>query len=212
MNTRWTWTGIALFGLAATWVTLAAAPFDAAIAQEKPATEAPQDPAAQMEAWRTLSQPGEQHKHLEHFVGDWDVTMKVYMTGPGSGAMESKGTASVKWVLGGRYLLEEYEGSMMGMPYNGMGMTGYDKGKNLYVTTWASTVDTQLLVLSGSRNPATGVFDYYGEMDEPMMNVFGRTIRNEVRVLDENTHVVGVYDLHAGPDYKVVEIEYKRKK
>jgi hypothetical protein len=212
MNTRSTWTGIVLFGLAAACVALATAPFDVAIAQDSAPPEAPQDPAAQMEAWRTLSRPGEQHKYLEHFVGDWDVTMKVYMAGPGSGAMESKGTASVKWVLGGRYLLEEYQGSMMGMPYDGMGMTGYDKGKNLYVTTWASTVDTQLLVLSGSRNPVTGVFDYYGEMDEPMMNVFGRTIRNEVRILDENTHVVGIYDLHAGPDHKVVEIEYKRKK
>lgn len=73
-------------------------------------------------------------------------------------------------------------------------------------------MDTQLLVLSGSRHPQTGVFTYCGAMDEPMLKVFGRTIRYETKILDEDTHQVAVYDLHVSDDYKVVELLYKRKK
>jgi hypothetical protein len=67
----------------------------------------------------------------------------------GTPPTETKGTSSVKWVLGGRYLMEQTRGTIMGQPHEGIGITGYDNYKNMYVATW---MDYQLskLVISSS--------------------------------------------------------------
>ena len=159
-----------------------------------------------------MAAPGEHHKHLEHFVGTWDTVTSMWMSGPDGPATESKGTSTVKWILGGRFILEEHHGLMMGMPYEGLGMTGYDKFKNLYVGSWSSNMDTQLLTMRGMRHPKTGEFTFYGEMDEPTLQVYGRTVKYVNRIVSPDKHVFTIYDLHAGDDYKVIEITYQRRK
>ena len=88
---------------------------------------------AHMQEYMKLMQPGEAHKGLHYYVGVWDTVTKVWMGGPGTQAMESAGMSTFKSVLGGSWIMEEHTGSMMGMPYNGIGMMGYDNYKNLYV-------------------------------------------------------------------------------
>ena len=80
------------------------------------------------------------------------------------------------------------------------------------VGCWADTMGTQLLTMKGTASPDGTVFTYYGEMDEPMMGVIGRTVKFQTKVVDNDTHVFSIYDLHAGDDYKVVEVTYKRRK
>ncbi len=164
-----------------------------------------------MEAAFQLPGGDEQRKHLEAFVGEWDTTTKMYMAGPKGPAMESKGSSSVKWVLGKRYLQEDHKGEMMGMPYEGMGLTGYDDAKNLFVSIWANNIHPELLTMEGTRHPKTGVITMYGKMDEPTLKMFGRMVKYVTTIVDEDTHIFQIYDLAAGDDYKVVEIEYKRK-
>ena len=49
-------------------------------------------------------------------------------------------------------------------------------------------------------------------MDEPMLNVIGRTVKYETKIIDENKHTMKIFDLHAGDDYLVIELIYTRKK
>ena len=164
-----------------------------------------------MEAMFEFPGGDEQRKHLEAFAGEWDTTTKMYMAGPQGPAAESKGSSSVKWVLGKRYLLEDHKGEMMGMPYEGMGLTGYDDAKNLFVSVWANNMSQEMLSMAGTRHPKTGVITMYGQMDEPALKMFGRMVKYVSTIVDEDTHVFEIYDLAAGDDYKVVEVEYKRK-
>lgn len=62
------------------------------------------------------------------------------------------------------------------------------------------------------RHPVSDVFTYYGYMDEPTMGVYARTVKTVTRIIDADTYVFEMYDPHAGEDYKVMEITYKRKK
>lgn len=168
--------------------------------------------AAMMAEWAKLAAPGEGHKHLDYFVGKWKTKTKMYMDGSGSKAMESDGTSNMKWVLGGRFLMDEHHGSMMGQPYDGIGMTGFDNFRNMYVMTWASNQQTNLLTMTGMRHPETGVFTYYGEMDEPALKVVGRTVKYVTRIVDKDHYAFEIIDLHAGDNYKVIEIAYERMK
>jgi hypothetical protein len=164
--------------------------------------------------------PGEHHKALEKRAGSWKTTMKVWMMGPGGPAMTSTGTAEVRKVLDGRFLLEEMNGEMkmpgpdgkvQSMPFKGMGMFGYDNYKNMYVGTWADSMGTQLLNYMGMSAPGSDTITCYGQMDEPMLNVSGRMVKYETKIISDDKHVFSMYDLHAGPDYKVVEVTYERK-
>ena len=56
------------------------------------------------------------------------------------------------------------------------------------------------------------LFTLYGEMDEVMLGVVGRTVKYVTRIVDADKHVFEIIDLHAGDGYKVVEITYTRKK
>lgn len=177
----------------------------------QPPQPSPADQAA-MQDYMKLMSPGDNHKKLEPFIGKWNTAVKVFMAGPGSPPMESSGVAERKWIFGGRYILEEYKGQMMGMPHEGLGLTGYDNYRNMYVGSWVDNMGTTILTMKGMCDPGGKVFTYYGEMDEPPMKVAGRTVKYVTRIVDADTHVFEIIDLHAGDNYKVIEITYKRAK
>jgi len=165
---------------------------------------------AEMAAWMKLAAPSDAHKHLDYFVGTWKTKTSMYMGGPGSTPMVSDGKSVVKWVLDGRFIMDTHEGTMMGQPYHGLGMTGYDNYRNLYYGSWCSNQGTNMLTMSGQRNPKTGVFTYYGEMDEPMLKVVGRMVKYVTTIKDKDHYTFDIIDLHAGDDYKVISIDYER--
>lgn len=174
-----------------------------------------------MKKWLATIEPGENHKHLAQFVGTWNTTTKMWWGGPRSPAVETKGTSEVEWVLGKRYVMETHKGetvmpdmtgSMKTVPYDGIGLTGYDNNKNIYVGTWVSSLSTELLTMTGTRDPSGKRFTSYGKMDEPMLDMVGRMVKYVTRIVSADTHVFEIYDLAAGDDYKVIEITYERKK
>ena len=82
-------------------------------------------------------------------------------------------------------------------------------GAGSYLRFIPAAIDS--LSSRGSVDPSGKAFRSYGEMDEPMLNVIGRTVKYETRIIDKNKHTVKVYDLHAGDDYLVIDITYTRK-
>ncbi len=174
-----------------------------------------EDMQKMMQEWAASMQPGEEHKRLAPFVGDYNVTMTMNM--PGSPPVVNKGTSSVKWVLGERYLMEEMNipkmmmGPGMEMPYSGIGMTGFNKTRNLYEGTWASSMDTHIYTMAGTWPPNSKVINYYGTMDEPMLNMYNRMCNYRMTLVDGDTHLFEVFDLAVAPDHKVFEIRYERK-
>ncbi len=207
------WSGLALLGSAA----LLAFGVSRVASQEKP-NSPPGMPAmgekemAAMQEWMKLSAPSEHHKKLEPLVGKWNTATKIWMGGPGTPPMESSGTSESKWIHGGRYVLEEHKGQHMGMPHEGTGITGYDNFRNLYTSVWSDNMSTALLTMKGAADPSGKIFTFYGEMDEPGLKIAGRTVKYVTRIIDNDKHTFEIIDLHAGDNYKVIEISYTRVK
>ena len=159
--------------------------------------------------------PGPFHEKLNRFIGDWDVTIRVWPMGPDAPPMESTGSSSIEWAYGDRFAIEKLDADLrmgeMVMPLDSMTITGYDNYRNQYVGTMISGMSTEMINFQGGVSPDGTTFDYYGTMHEPMLKVTGRLVRFNT-VTDSNDHfVTSVYDLHAGSDYKVLEFEYVRK-
>ncbi len=169
----------------------------------------PED-AAKFAECMALGQPGEKHKALARFVGTWNTTTKIWMGGPGTPPTETTGRSVVKSILGGRYTMENFAGTVMGMPYEGMGLTGYDNYKNMYSVVWADSMGTAMFTALGQADPSGKNFTFYGQMDEPLLDVQDRMAKTVVRVINDGKHTFEMYDLHAGDNYKVMEIVYER--
>jgi hypothetical protein len=168
------------------------------------------DEQAMMQAWMTYMTPGEPHQILAKGVGDWEHTVKMWMT-PDAQPTESTATSHSEMILGGRYLAEHFNGMMEGMPFEGNGITGYDNAKKKYFMGWIDNMGTGLMTGWGDYDPATKKFTYTGTFTDPMTGT-DKNFRSVVTVVDDSHTIMEMY--MPGPDgteYKTMEIQSTKK-
>lgn len=168
-------------------------------------------PEQAMEMMKELATPGPGHKVLERMTGTFTAKMKSWME-PGKPPVESVGKQTSKSIFGGRYVVDEYESTFMGEPFQGMGVNAYDNLKKEYVSTWVDTMSTGILVMRGSYDEASKTMTMKGSFEDPMT---GGTMNMKTvgRFLDANTHVFEMYmEMPDGEWVKNMEITYTRAK
>jgi|SRR5882672_10529801 len=167
--------------------------------------------AEMMKNMEAAATPGPAHKVLDSLAGEWNITARFWMAGPDGPPMESKGTVTSRWVLGGRFLQEEVSSEMMGKPFQGMGLTGYDNMKKKYVNVWADSMGTSLTTCQGSADAAGKVITYEGKMDEPMTGEKDKPFKYILRIESPDKHILEMHDPTRGEKSKMGEITYTRK-
>lgn len=181
------------------------------IAQDKPADNKPpaMDPAM-MEAMMKAAIPGAAHKVLDGMVGSWDTKVMSWMA-PGTHPMTGVGTSENKWILGGRYVEQRFKGDFMGMPFEGLGYTGYDNVKKHYFGTWMDNMGTGMMTsVSTGGDGKTMMFK--GTYADPMTGK-DTVVEEKVTWIDADHHNMEMWS--PGPDgkmFKSMEIQYTRKK
>jgi len=167
------------------------------------------DQQAEMEAYMKLATPGEPHKLFATLAGSWTTTTKEWME-PGKPPTESTGTAEMKMLLDGRFLYQEYTSQMMGQPFSGIGIDGYDNLRKKYVTTWIDTWGTGIFQMEGTASPDGKTITLNGRHDEPGGGHM--THRAVWKIVDGDTQTFDMYGTHqGGKEMKVLEITYNRK-
>ena len=166
-----------------------------------------------MKKWMQVATPADAHNKLNDLEGTWDVDMKIYEHGPTNPPTVSKGTSVKSWTVGHRFLREEYKGEMMGMPFEGLGYTGFDNYNKKYVGSWVDNTTTQMLTMSGVIDQAGKLLTMYGSMDEWMTGQNGEPVKYVTRILGKDKHVFEVHNLALdGPNTMMMEATYTRKK
>lgn len=174
--------------------------------------KAPEDP---MEAWMKLQAPGEQHKMLAESAGDWTIEGKMFhMEGEKVVEMDAKGKSTMK-MLWGRYLEEDMsiECPMAKMTMNMKGFIGYDNSAKEYQTMYIGDMGTEMRVYKGVLDEKTGSMTFSAEWVEKGMGNMKRKSRvvSTPKSKDENTLVI--YEtMGEMPEFKMMEMTYKRKK
>jgi DMSO/TMAO reductase YedYZ molybdopterin-dependent catalytic subunit len=183
-------------------------------AQDKAKHETKPAPEMQemMKKWMEIATPGEGHKFLDQFVGKWDVISRMWLEGPDKPPSETKGLSESKWILEGRFLLEEATGQMMGMPYKSMNFIGFDNYKKKYIVSYMDNLGTGLYTGEGKLDPSNKVLTMFGKMDDYMTGENDKPVKYVTRIISKDKHVFEVYDEVGNPkEYKVAEIIYTRK-
>ena len=166
---------------------------------------------AQMEKWMAAATPGPHHKHLDALVGDWTTATKAIMK-PGTPPEESTGTASFKWMMDGRFLAQDYNGSMMGMPFKGHGVMGYDNILKKYNSVWIDSMGTAMMIMTGTCDAAGKTITCEGDMPDCMT---GKVVKmKSIHKIESPTK--HVFELHmpdeSGKMFKGLEVTYTRAK
>ena len=214
--TRARWMTFPVLVLALAVPAAAQEPAKEAKAAAKPVAKPVAKPAApnqeeMMKAWTAYMTPGERHAHFAKLAGSWTTRTKSWMD-PAKPPEETTGSCELKVVLGGRYLEQRFEGSMMGQPFSGIGYTGYDNAKKKYESYWIDTAGTGMMILTGTPDKTGKKTVYTGSMLDPTngKKVALRSVDTEV---DADNLLFEMW--MSGPDGKMaksMEMVYTRKK
>ena len=165
---------------------------------------------ATMEVYKKLGTPGAPHQVLASMAGIWNTRTKSCME-PGKSPIESTGTSEQKMILAGRFLHQEFVGDMMGAPFTGIGVTGYDNHKKKYVSTWMDSMGTGILFFEGTADADGNTITQECRFDDPVRGPV--KWRSVTRIVGENTHLFEMYGTDKnGKEEKMMEITYTRKR
>jgi hypothetical protein len=100
-------------------------------------------------------------------TGEWTAHAKFMM--PDGSSIESGGTLSSEWILGGRFVKGSFHlDDMMGSPFDGVSIIGYDNGEGEYKSVWIDNMSTAVFVhdawFEGETFVSQGKNGHGGEM------------------------------------------------
>src|SRR5512137_1501695 len=102
-----------------------------------------------MEIYQRLATPGAPHKMLAKLAGSWTTKTTAWME-PNKPPVEGHGTCEQKMLLDGRYLQQEYAGEMMGDPFAGINIVGYDNYTKKFVSAWIDSMSSGIYYFEGT--------------------------------------------------------------
>lgn len=167
------------------------------------------DSAAMMKAWMDFATPGQMHTWMAKSDGTWSGEVTQWMAPD----QPTKSTATIvnKTTLNGLYQMSDYSGSMMGQPFTGHGLMGYDNAKKEFFSTWIDNMGSGIVLLRGSLDTTTNILSLKGTQTNPL-NGKDAMIREEIKFIDDNNQVLTMWgEDMMGKEEKFMEIVLKRK-
>jgi hypothetical protein len=173
-------------------------------------THRAQDAEAQAETFAHYAMPGPEHKLLDRMAGSWN-TLTRYWPAPDAELVESKGTSQRKWILDGRFLMEELDGGNLALPFRGLGLYGYDAFERKHTSAWVDPMNTSILTNLGTYDKTNDVVNFTGQYKDPWTGT-RKPERGVTRFLGNDKHVLEIHVTEPnGKEFKMLEITYTRQ-
>ena len=182
--------------------------FAAEMAKEAPAmTEEQKAMQARMQEYST---PNVNHEVLKSLEGNWKTHVKFWMD-PKAPAQESEGTAISKMIMDDHFLEQNYNGNMMGKPFEGRAIWGYDNLRKEYAGLWFDNMATGIMVSSGEYDAKAKTLTEEGTMSCPITQEAHRWYKAVTTIVDADHYMYESYMKDKdGKEYKGMIISYTR--
>lgn len=149
------------------------------------------------------------HFKLSQMAGDWEGTTSVFYDESGNPVDTSPMQGTFKPVLGGRFMLHEYTGSMQGKPLEGIAICGVQLETGKFQFAWVDSFHTGTTIMFFEDHQPDKLFSVLGSWaagDE----IWGW--RTEIEMPDNDTLIIKSKNLTpAGEPAGGVTTNYKRK-
>lgn len=178
-------------------------------AQEKKPKIADADKNAQELLAIQYATPGENHKFLDYFVGEWESQVKYYIE-PGVEPITFKEQISVQWILGGRFTYAVLKGNLPGQPYDVYVYTGYNNYKKEFFAIQLSTMGTGYYLSTGHLDKTGKIRTDTAVVEDPISGKIN--VKAVTTLVDRNKYLYDFYVLDdKGKETKVMDVVYTRK-
>lgn len=149
-----------------------------------------------------MPKPTKEHQMLKSRIGTWDAAVSCPMMGNSTGTETNE-------AFGDFWIVSRFTGEMMGMPFKGMSLVGYDPIEQKYVSTWCDTMSPALMVMKGTMEGRK--LTSTGKGPDMMGNVVEWT--NVLELKDADHASFTMYETAKGADSpETMHIEYTRRK
>ena len=167
------------------------------------------DSAAMMKAWEAFWTPGPMHEMMASWNGQWSAVISSWMD-PSQPPTISQATQLLNPIMSGLYQTGHLSGTMMGKHFEGRSVMGYDNAKKKFVSTWIDNLGSGIIYMEGTWDDASKTLHLKGTQTDPMTGK-DAPIREELKVVDDNTHVLTMYGTGMdGKEMKFMEATFKR--
>jgi hypothetical protein len=183
-------------------------------AMSSPANESPipmPDSATMAKNWQAYMTPSPVHKMIAGWSGKWKGDVTMWET-PGAPPQKSKVETVYKMILGDRYQESHNTGTMMGMPFEGIGTLAYDNARKVFISTWIDNMGTGLMTMEGTWDEASKTINFTGNMVNPGTgSAKQERVRETYSVVDDHTHLMQMFAQGKdGKEFKTMEIKFTR--
>lgn len=166
--------------------------------------------AKQMEAlWEQAGKPSKNHALLNPFVGKWKTEMKCWMD-PSGKPQVSTGTSESKWILGGRFLQETFQGKTKGKAFSGMGLTGFDNASNVFTSVWVDSMNTMMGTSTGTASADGKTITFFGSYKDPATS---DTVKTKLVLsrINNTKNVLHMYQVNSdGSESMMMQVTYSK--
>ncbi len=169
------------------------------------------DPNDPMAMWTKANMPTKEHAQLiADMLGEWTVENEVTFA-PGAPVEKSTGTAKCEPIFGGRFVKMDYDGNMMGQPFKGFSLWGYNTPSGKFESTWIDSTSVGMMYSTGVKQ-ADGSIEWTGTWVDPITKET-KTSRSVTKMTDKNTMVYEAFDKTTdGTEFKMMTVTYTRVK
>lgn len=176
-------------------------------------SDEPESETPDLDDLESFSIPGEPHELLATTVGSWDVTIRIW-SDPDPEAeptSETEGTAVGRWILGQRFVETVYEGEVLGRPFEGLKIEGFEKAIEKYVSTWRDNLGTYTLVFKGECEDSCRERTMTGTFTDPVSKLPFR-LKGVTTIEDEDNYTYQSFVITPnGQEFKNMELEARRR-
>lgn len=155
-----------------------------------------------------MPKPTAEHQKLAASVGTWDAVIE--MTGEDGKPQTSKGVSEVKAGPGGFFVIDDFNATLMGGPFVGHGVTGWDAAKGKCIGTWVDSMSGHMMVLEGTLSADGKTLTMTGSGPGPTGEMVAHRMVTTTK--DANTRVFEMFvPGPEGKEMKVLTITYTRR-
>jgi len=153
---------------------------------------------------------GGAHHRLGQMAGQWEGITQVWFDPAQPPASETPQRGSIRAILGGRFLLHEYETSFGDDVHQGVAIYGLHLDPNAFESAWVDSFHTGTSVIFSTATAQTQKFSVLGSYGDGKEGPpWGW--RTEIEQPDTDTLVITMFNITPqGEDAKAVETRYRR--
>ena len=165
---------------------------------------------AEEKAWIAFMTPGTEQNMLAKASGNWSEDMTMY-SDPNSAPIKAKATCTNEMILGGRYQKSTSKGDMMGMPFEGVNIVGYDNARKIWVSSWIDNLGTGITYAEGTYDSNKKALVFKGKMTEPS-SPKPVDFKQIFTMIDDDHQKIEMFSTMNDKEFKVMEILLTRVK